>query len=221
MQGIRQSLFAVYTDRNLINMIENIKRYIAVQNLKKARKYIVMGNSVLLNGFSLDVKFGSAHERVLIGDDSMLGCKIIFESSEGIVTIGDRVYIGGSTIICRNNIDFGSDIFVAWGTYFYDHDSHSLDYRERQKDLIRQLEDYRANRDLIMSKDWNVVNTKPIKICSNVWIGMNCIILKGVTIGEGAVVGAGSVVTHDVPAWSVVAGNPAKTVKEIPLELRK
>ena len=44
---------------------------------------------------------------------------------------------------------------------------------------------------------------------------MNVIILKGVTIGEGAVVGAGSVVTKDVPAWTVVAGNPAKVVKEL------
>ena len=46
-------------------------------------------------------------------------------------------------------------------------------------------------------------------------IGMNCIILKGVTIGEGAIVGAGSVVTKDVPAWTVVAGNPAIFVKKI------
>ena len=44
---------------------------------------------------------------------------------------------------------------------------------------------------------------------------MNCIILKGVTIGEGAIVGAGSVVTKDVPAWTVVAGNPAKIVKKL------
>ena len=44
---------------------------------------------------------------------------------------------------------------------------------------------------------------------------MNCIILKGVTIGEGAIVGAGSVVTKDVPAWTVVAGNPAKVVKTL------
>ena len=44
---------------------------------------------------------------------------------------------------------------------------------------------------------------------------MNCIILKGVTIGEGAIVGAGSVVTKDVPAWTVVAGNPARVVKKL------
>jgi galactoside O-acetyltransferase len=179
-----------------------------------------MGNSILLNGFYIDVRFGT-NKRVTIGDNSMLDCKIIFESLEGTVTVGDRVYIGGSTIICRTGVTFENDIFVAWGTYFYDHDSHSLDYRERQKDLIRQLQDYRANRNFIESKDWSVVNSQPITICSHAWIGMNCIILKGVTIGEGAIVAAGSVVTRNVPEWTVVAGNPAKAVKEIPLHLRK
>lgn len=54
------------------------------------------------------------------------------------------------------------------------------------------------------------------KICSNkVWIGFNAIILKGVTIGEGAIVAAGAVVTKDVPAWTVVAGNPAVVVKKL------
>lgn len=179
-----------------------------------------MGNSILMNGFRLNIRSGK-RKRVTVGNDSMLGCRIIFESREGTVTIGDRVYIGNSTIICRTGITFENDIFVAWGAYFYDHDSHSLDYRERQKDLLRQLEDYRANRNFIESKNWDVVKCKPIRICSNAWIGMNSIILKGVTIGEGAIVAAGSVVTRDVPAWTVVAGNPAKTVKEIPSKLRE
>jgi galactoside O-acetyltransferase len=199
-------------------MINIIKKYFVRQ---KNKKNLDMGKSILLGGFQLNIRFGARQERVSIGNDSMLDCKIIFESTEGHVSIGDRVYIGNSTIICRTNITFENDIFVAWGTYFYDHDSHSLDYRERQKDLIRQLEDYRANRNFIESKDWSVVNTRPIKICSNAWIGMNCIILKGVIIGEGAIVAAGSVVTRNVPAWTVVAGNPAIVVKEIPLELRK
>ncbi|MBK8021791.1 MAG: hypothetical protein IPK19_10285 [Chloroflexi bacterium] len=54
----------------------------------------------------------------------------------------------------------------------------------------------------------------PIRICDKAWIGFNAVILKGVTIGEGAIVGAGSVVTKDVPAWTVVAGNPARIIRE-------
>ena len=75
------------------------------------------------------------------------------------------------------------------------------------------MNDIRNGRNFIQNKDWSVVNSNPIKICDDVWIGMNVIILKGVTVGEGAIVGAGSVVTKDVPAWTVVAGNPARVVK--------
>ena len=57
---------------------------------------------------------------------------------------------------------------------------------------------------------------KPIVIKDKAWIGFNSIILKGVTIGEGAIVGAGSVVTKDVPPYTIVAGNPARIVREIP-----
>ena len=86
---------------------------------------------------------------------------------------------------------------------------------KRRKDIDDELADLRHGRSLSASKDWGFVNTKPIKVCNDAWIGMNVIILKGVTIGEGAIVGAGSVVTKDVPAWTVVAGNPARVVKSL------
>jgi acetyltransferase-like isoleucine patch superfamily enzyme len=57
--------------------------------------------------------------------------------------------------------------------------------------------------------------SEPIHICEGVWIASRAIILKGVTIGKYAVVGAGSVVTHDVPPYTVVGGNPAKIIKLI------
>jgi len=145
----------------------------------------------------------------------MLDCKIYFESGGGKVIIGDRTYIGCSTILCRSKIEFGNNIFVAWGAYFYDHDSHSLDFANRQQDIKQQLADHRNGFFFTKNKNWEVVNTAPIKICDNAWIGLNAIILKGVTIGEGAVVGAGSVVTKSVAPWTLVAGNPAKFVKDL------
>ncbi len=60
----------------------------------------------------------------------------------------------------------------------------------------------------------NYKNTSPIKIGNHVWIGMRSIILKGVTIGDGSIVAAGSVVVKDVPNNCLVAGNPAKVVKK-------
>lgn len=88
----------------------------------------------------------------------------------------------------------------------------------RAIDIATENADLDAGRNMIASKDWSVVKTAPIHINEKVWIGMNAIILKGVTIGEGAIVGAGSVVTKDVPPWTVVAGNPARVVKKLKIE---
>ena len=68
---------------------------------------------------------------------------------------------------------------------------------------------------MVPSKNWNVVKKSPVIIEDKVWIGTRSIILKGVTVGEGAIVGAGSVVTKDVQPWTVVAGNPAQKIKEL------
>lgn len=156
------------------------------------------------------------------GKECVIGGSIIFESKEGEVSFGDRVSFGASRIICRSKVEFGSDIYVAWGTTFYDHDSHSLDYTSRLEDFRREYEALEKNlKNRVLTKDWNVVKTKPIKVCDYAWIGMNALILKGVTIGEGAVVGAGSVVTRDVAPWTVVGGNPAKIIKAIPNYMRK
>ncbi len=124
-------------------------------------------------------------------------------------------------MICRNKIVIEDNVFIAWGSTIYDHNSHSLDYRDREEDILQQLRDYRLGQSFIANKNWEVVDSKPILIKSNAWIGMNCIILKGVTIGEGAIVGAGSVVTKDVPDWTVAGGNPAKVIKVLPENLRK
>lgn len=203
-------------------LIREIKKYQLKKRLKEANPFINKGSSFLLDTFRFTVTNPKQEKKYLtIGNDTMIGCQITFESTEGEVFIGDRCFIGGTHIISHNKIEIENDVTIAWGGYIYDHDSHSIDYRERENDIKMQLIDYKEERNFIHSKKWDVVNSKPIKICSNAWIGMNCIILKGVTIGEGAIVGAGSVVTKDVEAWTIVGGNPAKKLKDIPQELRK
>lgn len=152
---------------------------------------------------------------VTIGNDSIVAGAFIFESAEGYISVGEHSYVGGGTFISRSSIHIGNNVTIAWGGTVYDHDSHSLDYLDRRRDIEDELCDIRAGRNFIEHKDWSNVNSKPIVICDDAWIGMNVMILKGVTIGEGAIVGAGSVVTRDVPAWTVVAGNPARIVKTL------
>lgn len=186
------------------------------RQFKQNAAYMNIDESVVMQAtFHLRQDIMGEHTRLTIAKDCIIGGNFIFESSKGQVIIGEHTYIGGSTFISRSSITIGSNVTIAWGSTFYDHDSHSLAFMERRKDISDELDDIRNGRNFIAHKNWDVVNSKPIKICDDAWIGMNCIILKGVTIGEGAIVGAGSVVTKDVPAWIVVAGNPAKVIKTL------
>lgn len=153
---------------------------------------------------------------VSIGADSMVACHFIFESTQGSVQVGERTFInGGTRLISRERIEIGSDVTIAWDCTIYDHNSHSLDWRDRADDIRQQNLDYRAGVNMIANKNWATVKSRPIIIGDKSWIGFGAVILGGVTIGEGAVVGAGSVVREDVPPWTVVAGNPAVIIKKL------
>lgn len=185
------------------------------QSAKVLRKCAKIGKGCINRGIKLRLDNPEDKKYLQIGDGCIISGNFIFESKTGFISIGNHSYIGGGTFISRSCIEIGNNVTIAWGGTFYDHDSHSLDYMKRRKDIDDELNDIRNGRNFIANKDWSDVNSKPIKICDDAWIGMNVIILKGVTVGEGAIVGAGSVVTKDVPAWTVVAGNPARVLKEL------
>lgn len=105
------------------------------------------------------------------------------------VHIGDNTYIGDRTEIhAGDRITIGSGTLIAWDCLIMDRDYHKLDSEQER--------------------------TAPVTIGNNVWIGCKSIVLKGVTIGDGAVVAAGSVVVKDVPPNALVGGNPAKIIQE-------
>lgn len=196
-------------------IVNEIKLILLHLRIKKYKNHIEAASSAIFrSGFKIRLDNAIPYNKYLkIGDNSIVSGAFIFESKEGLVTIGKHSYIGGGTYICRNKITIGDNVTIAWGGYMYDHDSHSLNYSDRRRDIEDELNDIRSGNNFILHKDWSVVKSKPIKVCDDAWIGMNVTILKGVTIGEGAIVGACSVVTKDVPAWTVVAGNPARVVK--------
>lgn len=167
-----------------------------------------------MSSFSVDLRNPEDGKKYLtIGKDSTVGGKFVFERGSGYVRVGNRTHIGASTLISVDGIEIGDDVTIAWGCTIYDHNSHSVKWSERQFDTLREMDDIRHGRSPIASKDWTVVTSKPIRICDKAWIGFNCIVLKGVTIGEGAVIAAGSVVTKDVPAWCIVGGAPAQVIR--------
>lgn len=141
---------------------------------------------------------------IRIGVDCIVNCRIDFDGTRGRVEIGDRCYLGKSQLVCHTGIRIGNDVIMSWGVTVVDHDSHALDWAHRSADVANWMRG---------TKDWNHVTIAPVRIEDRVWIGLGATILKGVHIGEGAVVGAQAVVTRDVPPFTVVAGNPARAVK--------
>jgi galactoside O-acetyltransferase len=152
---------------------------------------------------------------VEIGSKGVLNCSIVFESDSGFVRIGDRCYFGhAGTIICRDRVEIGSDVTIAWGVTIYDHNSHSIDWAQRAR-IVSHFHSFYGDPACFENYDWTGVASKPIVIEDRVWLGFDVIVLKGVRIGEGAIVGAGSVVTRDVEPYTVVAGNPASFIRKI------
>ena len=109
--------------------------------------------------------------------------------------IGDDFGMTGGSLVCDQSITIGDRVWVGANSVISDTDFHPLDPEHRRTDPLD-------------------ANTAAVTIADDVFIGMNALILKGVNIGAGAVVAAGSVVTRDVPARTVVAGNPAKVIRE-------
>lgn len=145
--------------------------------------------------------------RLVVAKGTILNSKIIFETDKSSVEIGEKTFIGGSNILCANSISIGNDVLISWGCTIVDHNSHAIAFSKRKKDVGNW---YKGK------KDWSDVAVGKIIIKDKAWVGFNSIILKDVTIGEGAIIGAGSVVTKDVPSWTIVAGNPASIIREIP-----
>ena len=113
------------------------------------------------------------------------------------IRLGDRVGLSNSVIVAGNSIEIGEDTILGSGVMILDNDFH------------------------VMGTGFSWVsecstNSKPIKIGRGCFIGSRSMILKGVTLGDRAIIGAGAVVTKDVPAYSMAAGNPARIVHTIP-----
>jgi hypothetical protein len=117
-------------------------------------------------------------------------------SAQAEIVIGDDCGFTGTTLVADASIRIGNRVLVGGNASIVDTDFHPLTPEGRLEDI-------------------NAGTSRPIEIGDDVFIGMNSLILKGVTVGDGSVVGAGSVVSRDVPPHTIVAGNPATVVKEL------
>lgn len=129
----------------------------------------------------------------------------------GEVELGEFALVNGGRIICDSRIEIGAHTLISWNVVLMDSYRLPTDPTDRRRELARVAG--REDRTLP-----GVVPARPIRIGPNVWIGFDTCIMPGVTVGAGAVVGARSVVTEDVPAHMIAAGNPARVIKPVPRE---
>ncbi len=157
----------------------------AGKNLRMSKLPYIVGDGLIEIGMNANLS-----GRISIGFNNRMG-------EPPRLVIGDNVFIGHlSSFGIARRIEIGKNCYISSSVRIFDNDGHPVKAAERKAGRPVSIED-----------------VKPVKLCDNVWIGTDSIILKGVTIGENAVVGAGSVVVKDVPANSVVAGNPAGIIK--------
>lgn len=148
-------------------------------------------------------------QNVLIGDHCTIGA--LFQALYGgKIRVGSNTYIGPRTILqAKESIQIGENVIIANNVVIVDNNNHPVSPEMRLQ--MSCCDDYMT--DELWS--WKYAESKPVVIEDNVWIGRDARILKGVRIGSGSIVGMGAVVTHDVPPRVIVAGNPAKIVKEL------
>jgi len=145
-----------------------------------------------------------------LGEESIIRGSLQCQKEGASLKVGNRCFLGaGSTIVSTSEVEILDNVLISHNCYITDTAGHSLDPSIRKRDIPNRWSGY---------KDWSVVASDPIIIESDVWIGPNVIILRGLKIGQAAVVAAGSVVTKDVSPNCLVAGVPAKTVKKLEFE---
>lgn len=164
----------------------NLQTY-GIPLISKSREArIVLGDNVVLTSL-LRVNLAGINHKIIL----------VAPAKDSQICIGNNSGMSGGVIYACSSVKIGNYVNIGANVCIYDTDFHPIDYRERRGSLSKNAE------------------SQPIVIEDDVWIGANSIILKGVTIGRGAIVGAGSIVTKNILPFTLWAGNPARFIKNL------
>ena len=185
--------------------IRQFKASLRLRILRSHSTFVGTGQSCTPNAF-IALSGGSTKEDVIIHEHVDLYGRLV-SYHHGKIVMGPWSKIGPGTVVnCVNRVEIGKDTAIANNVLIIDNNTHPLCPADRR--YMRHTPHGSDER-----QPWHSANA-PIIIGENVWIGSNVRICKGVTVGDNAIIAANSVLTKNVPANAVAAGNPAKIVKE-------
>jgi acetyltransferase-like isoleucine patch superfamily enzyme len=174
-----------------------VRSYFWWQGIPWGAGWRIYGLPVIQRSRASTIRIGAAFEMRNWFASNPLGvshpCLLVTWSSDAAIRLGDRVGMTGCTVCAQTRIDIGSGVLLGANSVVADTDFHALDPARRAQPGA----------------------AAPIVIEDDVFVGMHALILKGTRIGRGSVIGAGSVVTRDIPPGVVAAGNPARVVRTL------
>jgi len=192
--------------KSMLDVLKN-----AIKMFLPQKRYFKVGYNSILYDSSKISNPSKINENIIVGDFCHIRGELLLFGHGGKIEMGDYCYVGRNTYIWSAlKIKIGNRVLISHNCGIFDNDTHPLDPDERHKqfkEIITTGQPRHIN-----------LNEKEIEIEDDVLIAANSIILKGIRIGKAAIVGAGSVVTKDVPPYAIVAGNPAKIVNYVQKE---
>ena len=191
--GLKRTIIAIkWFPSHVINLLTlRLRKINCGKGLSTHGTLFIRGTGTIIIGENVSIT--SCRETNPIGGDVKT---ILFAKNNATITIGDNTGISNSALVAVDSIAIGNNVLIGGNCKIYDNDFHSVNYEDR------------------IHGDKNI-NAAPIMIKDGAFIGTRSIILKGVTIGERSIVGAGSVVTKSIPHDEVWAGNPAQFIKRL------
>jgi len=187
-----------------INLI--IKHANETENISRCNKQVVNNGARFYGEAKVD-NFSKDPFNIVIGEGTNIRGELCVFKYGGKIVIGNNVYIGElSKIRSGENILIGNNVLISHNVNITDTNAHEIDHMERAEGYVSLIKNGHTPTK-------GSIQTAPVIINDYVWINFNAVILKGVTIGRGAIIAAGAVVTKDVPPFTVVGGNPASVIK--------
>lgn len=188
--------------------LDHLQRMHPKDPAEQWRNVATFDSTVIFLGDASVENYGSP-EDIEIGPYTCIRGQLSMIAPGGHLRLGHHCYVGpGSRVWAQESVEIGNHVLIAHLVDIHDSNAHSANAIHRREDATNLFEKN-------VAVNWSNIESKPVRIEDDVWIGLKSSVLKGVTIGRGAIIAAGTMVTKDVPPYTLVAGNPASIIRQL------